>query len=85
MRLCAAFHYVSLHICVTSCAHPSSEADLAHVADSVLFGIDLGTDPSPAAPGLDDRVGRWGRNLIIVRVRLAVRFLTCHDLLAFFL
>ncbi|KAG7242901.1 hypothetical protein INR49_018156 [Caranx melampygus] len=32
-----------------------SEADLAYVADSILFGVDLGTDPSPAAPGLDNR------------------------------
>lgn len=61
------------------------QADLAHVADGILFGVDLGADPSPAAPGLDDRVG-WRRgDLIIVWVRLAVGFLACHDLLAFFL
>lgn len=65
--------------------YPSRGADLAHVADSVLLGVDLGADPAPAAPGLDHGVGRRGRDLVIVRVRLAVRLLTCHDLLAFFL
>lgn len=65
--------------------HPSGDADLAHVADRVLLSVDLGADPSPAAPGLDHGVGRRGRDLVIVRVRLAVRLLTCHDLLAFFL
>uniref|UniRef100_A0A3Q1GC23 Uncharacterized protein n=1 Tax=Acanthochromis polyacanthus TaxID=80966 RepID=A0A3Q1GC23_9TELE len=44
----------------------SSEADLAYVADGVLLGVDLGADSSPATAGLDDGVGRRGRNLIIV-------------------
>uniref|UniRef100_A0A3Q1C7R7 Uncharacterized protein n=1 Tax=Amphiprion ocellaris TaxID=80972 RepID=A0A3Q1C7R7_AMPOC len=48
--------------------YPSSEADLAYVADSVLLGVDLGADPSPATAGLDDGVGRRGRNLIIVSI-----------------
>lgn len=80
-------HVLNVGVCAQMFAYASifSEADLAYVADSILFGVDLGTDPSPAAPGLDDRVWRWGRNLIVMWIWLAVRFLTCHDLLAFFL
>lgn len=63
----------------------ASKADLAHIADSILFSVDLSADPSPAAPGLDNRVGWRGGNLIIMWVWLAVRFLSCHYLLAFFL
>lgn len=55
---------LSVHRCLLM--HSSSKADLAYVADSVLLGVDLGADPSPAAPGLDNRVGWWGRNLIIM-------------------
>lgn len=45
---------------------PPSQPDLAHVADGVLLGVDLGADPSPAVAGLDDGVGRRGRDLVIV-------------------
>lgn len=43
-----------------------SKADLAHIADSILFCVDLGADPPPAAPGLDDWVGRRGGHLVIM-------------------
>lgn len=71
--------------CFILCVLPSSKTDLAHVAYGVLFSVNLSADASSTAPGLDNRVGWRGRDLIVMWVWLAIRFLPCHDLFAFFL